>query len=68
MTRPDQRRIPLRLLVLGLLLLMATTIGGYGLSYMTTYAQDRTMPASQLCTLASTNLNGCSRLDNDNAP
>jgi MHS family citrate/tricarballylate:H+ symporter-like MFS transporter len=33
-------KLPLRSIVLGLLLLIATTIGGYGLSYMTTYAQD----------------------------
>ena len=35
-----QRRAPLSLFVLALLLLIVTTIGGYGLSYMTTYAQD----------------------------
>lgn len=34
------QRAPLRLLVLALLLLIVTTTGGYGLSYMTTYAQD----------------------------
>jgi MFS transporter, MHS family, citrate/tricarballylate:H+ symporter len=36
----EQRRAPARLIGLGLLLLIANTIDGYGLSYMTTYAQD----------------------------
>ncbi len=34
------RALPTRLLLLGVPMLMASTIGGYGLSYITTYAQD----------------------------
>lgn len=38
--RSEKRRASGRLMVLGLLLVTASTIGGYCLSYMTTYAQD----------------------------
>jgi MFS family permease len=40
MARLERPRAPRRLIVLGLMLAMASTIGGYALSYMTTYAQD----------------------------
>jgi MHS family citrate/tricarballylate:H+ symporter-like MFS transporter len=36
----EQRRVPVRLIVLALLLMMATMIYIYGLDYITTYAQD----------------------------
>ena len=39
-TTPEQRRIPVRLIVLALMLMMAATIYLYGLDYITTYAQD----------------------------
>jgi len=39
-TRVEQRRLPLRLVVLSLMLMMGNTIYIYGLDYITTYAQD----------------------------
>jgi MFS family permease len=62
--RPPQRRIPPRLLVLGLLLLMATTVGGYGLSYMTTYAQDSLRLAAGIA-FGATIMNGLGNLLGD---
>jgi MFS family permease len=39
-TTAQQRRLPVRLIVLALMLMMAVTIYLYGLDYITTYAQD----------------------------
>jgi MFS transporter, MHS family, citrate/tricarballylate:H+ symporter len=39
-TTAEQRRVPVRLIVLALMLMMASTIYLYGLDYITTYAQD----------------------------
>jgi MFS transporter, MHS family, citrate/tricarballylate:H+ symporter len=39
-TTPEQRRVPVRLILLALMLMMAVTIYLYGLDYITTYAQD----------------------------
>jgi MHS family citrate/tricarballylate:H+ symporter-like MFS transporter len=39
-TRAEQRRVPVRLIVLALMLIAAVTIYIYGLDYITTYAQD----------------------------
>jgi MHS family citrate/tricarballylate:H+ symporter-like MFS transporter len=39
-TTAEQRHVPVRLLVLALVLLMATSIYIYGVDYITTYAQD----------------------------
>ncbi len=61
--RPEQR-VPVRLLVLGLLLLMTTTIGGYGLSYMTTYAQDSLRLAAGVA-FGATVMNGLGNLIGD---
>jgi MFS transporter, MHS family, citrate/tricarballylate:H+ symporter len=63
-TRPGARRVPPRLLVLGLLLLMATTVGGYGLSYMTTYAQDSLRLAAGVA-FGATIMNGLGNLIGD---
>jgi MHS family citrate/tricarballylate:H+ symporter-like MFS transporter len=59
-----QRRVPSRLIVLGLLLLMATTVGGYGLSYMTTYAQDSLRLAAGIA-FGATIMNGLGNLMGD---
>jgi MFS family permease len=40
LTTAEQRRVPVRLIVLALMLMMATSIYLYGLDYITTYAQD----------------------------
>lgn len=61
---PAQRRVPLRLIVLGLLLMMATTVGGYGLSYMTTYAQDSLRLAAGVA-FGATIMNGLGNLMGD---
>lgn len=63
-TRPGERRVPMRLLVLGLLLMMATTVGGYGLSYMTTYAQDSLRLAAGVA-FGATIMNGLGNLIGD---
>jgi MHS family citrate/tricarballylate:H+ symporter-like MFS transporter len=39
-TTAEQRRVPVRLIVLALVLMMATSIYLYGVDYITTYAQD----------------------------
>jgi MHS family citrate/tricarballylate:H+ symporter-like MFS transporter len=39
-TKAEQRRVPVRLIVLALMLMMAALIYLYGLDYITTYAQD----------------------------
>jgi MFS family permease len=62
--QPRQRRVPPRLLGLGLLLLMATTVGGYGLSYMTTYAQDSLRLAAGIA-FGATIMNGVGNLIGD---
>jgi MFS family permease len=53
-----------RLLVLGMLLLTSTTIGGYGLSYMTTYAQDSLRLSAQVA-FGATIMNGLGNLSGD---
>jgi MFS transporter, MHS family, citrate/tricarballylate:H+ symporter len=63
-TLPERRRVPPRLLVLGLILLMATTIGGYGLSYMTTFAQDSLRLAAGVA-FGATIMNGLGNLIGD---
>jgi MFS family permease len=63
-SRPESRRVPPRLIVLGLLLLMATTVGGYGLSYMTTYAQDSLRLAAGVA-FGATIMNGLGNLTGD---
>jgi MFS family permease len=63
-SQPRQRRVPARLLGLGLLLLMATTVGGYGLSYMTTYAQDSLRLAAGIA-FGATIMNGVGNLIGD---
>jgi MFS family permease len=63
-SRPQQRLVPPRLMVLGLLLLMATTVGGYGLSYMTTYAQDSLQLAAGIA-FGATIMNGLGNLIGD---
>jgi MHS family citrate/tricarballylate:H+ symporter-like MFS transporter len=60
----QQRRTPLRLFVLSLLLLIVTTIGGYGLSYMTTYAQDSLKLAAGVA-FGATIMNGLGNLLGD---
>ena len=55
---------PPRLLGLALLLLMATTIGGYGLSYMTTFAQD-SLRLSAGVAFGATIMNGLGNLVGD---
>jgi MFS family permease len=45
---PPTRTVPVRLIVLGLLMLMATTICSYVLNYITTYAQDQLHMAADL--------------------
>jgi MHS family citrate/tricarballylate:H+ symporter-like MFS transporter len=60
-TSCEQRKVPPRLLVLGLLLGMATTIGGYGLSCMTTYAQDSLRLAAGIA-FGATIMNGFGNL------
>lgn len=62
--RPAESRLPLRLLVLGMLLLTATTVGGYGLSYMTTYAQDSLRLAAGVA-FGATIMNGLGNLSGD---
>jgi MHS family citrate/tricarballylate:H+ symporter-like MFS transporter len=61
---PAGPKVPLRLIVLGLLLISATTIGGYGLSYMTTYAQDSLRLAAGVA-FGTTILNGLGNLVGD---
>jgi MFS family permease len=61
---PAARPVPARLLVLGMLLLMATTVGGYGLSYMTTYAQDSLRLAAGVA-FGATIMNGLGNLVGD---
>jgi len=53
-----------RLMVLGMLLLTATTVGGYGLSYMTTYAQDSLKLAAGVA-FGATIMNGVGNLSGD---
>jgi MFS transporter, MHS family, citrate/tricarballylate:H+ symporter len=60
----EPRRLPPRLLGLALLLLMATTIGGYGLSYMTTFAQDSLRLAAGVA-FGATIMNGLGNLIGD---
>jgi MFS family permease len=64
MSGPKERQVSVRLLVLGLLLLMATTVGGYGLSYMTTYAQDSLRLAAGIA-FGATIMNGVGNLIGD---
>ena len=61
---PARPRVSLRLLVLGMLLLTSTTIGGYGLSYMTTYAQDSLRLSAQVA-FGATIMNGLGNLSGD---
>jgi MHS family citrate/tricarballylate:H+ symporter-like MFS transporter len=61
---PAGPRVSLRLIVLGMLLLIATTVGGYGLSYMTTYAQDSLRLAAGVA-FGATILNGLGNLIGD---
>ena len=58
------RRLPPRLLGLALLLLITTTIGGYGLSYMTTFAQDSLRLAAGVA-FGATIMNGLGNLLGD---
>jgi MFS family permease len=51
-------------MVLGMLLLTATTVGGYGLSYMTTYAQDSLKLAAGVA-FGATIMNGVGNLSGD---
>jgi MFS family permease len=60
----DPRRLSPRLLGLALLLLMTTTIGGYGLSYMTTFAQDSLRLAAGVA-FGATIMNGLGNLVGD---
>jgi MHS family citrate/tricarballylate:H+ symporter-like MFS transporter len=60
----EPRRLPPRLLGLALLLLMAATIGGYGLSYMTTFAQDSLRLAAGVA-FGATIMNGLGNLLGD---
>jgi MFS family permease len=55
---------PMRFLGLALLLLTATTVGGYGLSYMTTYAQDTLRLAAGVA-FGATIMNGLGNLTGD---
>jgi MHS family citrate/tricarballylate:H+ symporter-like MFS transporter len=60
----EQRRAPGRLIALGLPLMMASTIGGYGLSYMTTYAQDSLRLVAGIA-LGATVMNGLGNVIGD---
>ena len=62
-TTADARLSP-RLMVLGMLLLTATTVGGYGLSYRTTYAQDSLKLAAGVA-FGATIMNGVGNLSGD---
>jgi MFS transporter, MHS family, citrate/tricarballylate:H+ symporter len=61
---PAGPRVSLRLILLGMMLLAATTIGGYGLSYMTTYAQDSLRLGADVA-FGATILNGLGNLIGD---
>ena len=60
----EPQRLPPRLLGLALLLMMAATIGGYGLSYMTTFAQDSLRLAAGVA-FGATIMNGLGNLLGD---
>jgi MFS family permease len=60
----EPRRLSTRLIGLALVLLMATTIGGYGLSYMTTFAQDSLRLAAGIA-FGATIMNGLGNLIGD---
>ena len=62
--RTVEARVSPRLMVLGMLLLTATTVGGYGLSYMTTYAQDSLKLAAGVA-FGATIMNGVGNLSGD---
>jgi MFS family permease len=53
-SRSLPQRIPARRLLFGILLLVVTTVGGYGFSYMTTYAQDSPPLAAGIAFCATT--------------
>jgi MFS family permease len=59
-----EARVSPRLMLLGMLLLTATTVGGYGLSYMTTYAQDSLKLAAGVA-FGATIMNGVGNLCGD---
>jgi MHS family citrate/tricarballylate:H+ symporter-like MFS transporter len=62
--RAAEARMSPRLMILGMLLLTATTVGGYGLSYMTTYAQDSLKLAAGVA-FGATIMNGVGNLSGD---